>query len=145
MTARLGGVFACFDHVLGDLAAQGDGVCRIVLGEAAEDGELGAEVVAFGNGGDDLFRRALDDVEGMGGVDLCHGDRDSASLPCEPDLLGAEEGGFHGEDFGDHVGECGHDLLLVGDLVHVLLRGGTGGEERELLGLREEVEFFGER
>ena len=118
-----------------------------MLGEAAQDRELRAQHVAFGNRGDDLAGGELDGGQRLVGVDARHGDGDGggfAALTCRH-LFGAQDGGLHGEDLDDHVGDGAHDLLLVGDLLHVLLRGGAGGEEGELLRVGEEIQLVGER
>ena len=145
--AQLESVLPCLDDVLGDLAAESDGVRSIVFGEAAEDGELGAEHVALGYRGDDLAGGQLDLVEGRRRC-RCgpwrRGYRMPLPLPASH-LFCAQDGRLHGEDLDDHVGDGAHDLLLVGELGHVLLRGGAGGEEGQLLGLSEQVELVGQR
>src|ERR1700735_5832475 len=80
--SRLQGVLPCLDHVLGDLTAERDGVRAVVLGEAAEDGELSTLHIALGYGSDDLACGELDLFEGGGGVDAGHGDWYRASLAC---------------------------------------------------------------
>ena len=69
----------------------------------------------------------------------------AASPLCLGDLLRAQHGRFHGVGFDRHVGDGAHDFLLVLDRLHVFLRGCAGGEQAELLGLRHQFAFFGER
>ena len=58
-------IFSRLNDVPGDLAAQGDRVGRVVLGEAAEDGELGAQHVALGYGSDDFAGGQFNDRHGL--------------------------------------------------------------------------------
>ena len=52
------------NDVLRDLAAKGNSVRTVMLGEAAEDSELGAKHVALGDRCDDLSSGELDLIEG---------------------------------------------------------------------------------
>ena len=56
-------VFSTLNDFLRDLLAEFDGVEGFVLCQAAEDCELGAQHVAFGDGSDDFLRGGFDFLE----------------------------------------------------------------------------------
>src|SRR5882762_6422561 len=103
-------VLPCLDDVLRHLAAKCDGVRAIVLGEAAQNGKLRAKHVALGHGCDDLSSGELDLVEGRGGVDPRHRYRDAVAFFRCGNLLRTKQGGLHGEDLDNHVGDRAHHL-----------------------------------
>ena len=126
--------------------SRGDGVHGRVLGEAAQGGEEGAQLVALGHRGQRLFGARLDagggplaedardvEVEG-GGVFALHA----------RELLRAEDGRLHRVGVHDDVGDAEQDFLLVGERHHVLLRGGAQNHQRDLLGVAREPQLVGE-
>ena len=60
-------------------------------------------------------------------------------------LLRAEDARFDRVHLGDAVGQRAHDLLLVGERLHVFLRCRAGGEQRQLPGVGEQLMLGRER
>ena len=86
-------------------------------------------------------------LDGLGGVEPRHGDgllrRGLAAR--WPQFLGAQNARLHGVDFHDAIGQRAHHLLLIGQGLHVLLRGRAGGKQSELLGVGQQLVLGGQR
>ena len=106
-----------------------------VAGAAADSADQSAfdavaQQVAFGRTGDDFPGGVLHRGDGPGGAVAGHGDRlRGGGFALRRDqLFGAQERGFQGKNFHDAIGQRAHDLLLIGQPLHVALRRHTGGE-----------------
>ena len=73
-------------------------------------------------------------------IDLRHGRRPARLRFAVgfDELARPQQAGIHGEGLDHHVGNRAHDFLLIGQLLHVLLRSRAGHQHRQLLGVGDE-------
>src|SRR5262247_576878 len=127
--------------------ANSRGVDRRVFSEAAQRREQRAQFVAFDRRRQGVLRRRLDarhcvvDVE-PGRVNRGLVSFDAVALD---QLQGAAQGAVHQIGLDDDVCDPGQDHLLFFERLHELLRGGSERGQRDLLRVRNQFAFLGER
>ncbi len=112
-----------------DGAGLGVPVLRNTLREAAADSQLHAQAISLGHRGDNAPRGQLDDVHRLRRINLDHRfGRCSQRQLTRLELARSQQCRLQRVDLDDDVRQVGHHFLLIGQSIHIFLRGRSGGE-----------------